>query len=151
MHTRAENEVIDMWHASLGGISDCLLRLFFFNPLYFFKIRISLVHNVTINIKFCPVPWSLFVQGHCSLLTGSVLCWEENIKSGRHFLIAASPVIISSCGLCAPCDWLINALWDEGPLFTSQPTWISMLPTFMVNSVMGKQVCVWALEEKASD
>lgn len=79
------------------------LDFFFFNPLYFFKIRISLVHNVAINIKFCPVPWSLFVQGHCSLLTGSVLCWVEKIKSGRHFLIAASPVIINSCGMSVPC------------------------------------------------
>lgn len=47
------------WRASLGGVADCLLSVFFFNPLYFFKIRISLVHNVAVYIEFCPAA-SLF-------------------------------------------------------------------------------------------
>lgn len=98
MYTRTENEVSDMWRASSGGVSDCLLRFFLIPP--FFKIRISLVHNIAIYIKFCPVPWSLFAQGHFSLTTGSVLCWVGKQRTGE-FLVTANPVMINMWDVCA--------------------------------------------------
>lgn len=118
--TRTENEVIDTWHASLGGISHCLLRFFFFNPLHFFKIRISLLHSIAVHLQFCPVPWSPLSRATSPLSQAQCSAGWENKEQETFPCYSQS----SDSKLTWDVSRAMTVL-----LFTSEPTWIAMLPS----------------------